>query len=126
MIMRKLTLLFVESTAHGVSKLFSRDKRTFLRIYWMFFIAVGSSLSAWHIYDTSISYLSFQVVTKIETIMEKPMQFPTISFCPNKADFFVNASLNGLFSKCTFSLENCVLEYFEEFYTDTYGKYEIK
>ena len=127
MIKRKISLLLGESAAHGVSKLFKGEKRTFLRLYWVFFIAVGSSLSAWHIYDTAIGYLSYKVVTRIETVDEQPMRFPTISFCPHeKNDSFKNISINQLFKKCTFSLESCMLkaeEYFEEFYTDSYGKY---
>ena len=122
---QKLTALSQESTAYGVPKLVYKNKSYFLRFYWLFFIAVGSSLSAWYIYDTVTGYLSYQVVTRIESIYEQPMRFPTVSFCPHKTNFFENTSFNSIFTKCNFRLETLMPElekHFEEFYTQDYGK----
>ena len=65
-------------------------------------------------------------MTRIESIYEQPIRFPTVSFCPSKVNFFNNKSIGTIFTNCSFSLDpSCMLNagnFFEEFYTETNGK----
>jgi hypothetical protein len=83
MILNTLSKLLKDSTAYGVPKIFKRDK-LFLKIYWLIFVLLGTSASSYYTFATIINYFKYDVVTKIESVYEQPMLFPTITFCSDQ------------------------------------------
>ena len=83
MLINTLTKLLKDSTAYGVPNIFKRDK-IFLKIYWLIFVLLGTSVSSYYTFATIINYFKYDVVTKIESVYEQPMIFPTITFCSDQ------------------------------------------
>ncbi len=88
MLINTLTKLLKDSTAYGVPNIFKRDK-IFLKIYWLIFVLLGTSVSSYYTFATIINYFKYDVVTKIESVYEQPMIFPTITFCSDQNGFQV-------------------------------------
>lgn len=118
LILQNISQLLTESTALGVPKIF-RSKRIFLKLYWLFFFLFGSFATLFFIQDYIINYLQYEVVTKIESIYQQPMTFPTVSFCAKNSSAFVNKKLSEILLFCLFNLDNsCKLDpenFFESF-----------
>jgi hypothetical protein len=68
-----------------------RTRRLFIKIVNFFFILFSLILS-WYLVATNIeSYLNYETVTSIDTIIENESDFPTVSFCSeNIKDFQIN------------------------------------
>ena len=100
----------------------------FNKIFWLFYLFAFAILTAWYIVDFINTYLSYEVVTKIEDICEQPMRFPTVSFCP---DTNQNGFKNFLIFKerlkdCSFNSDTGCMKnperYFESFIHDYNGQ----
>jgi len=104
-IKKNLVELLSDSTAYGVPKIF-KSKRPFLRKFWLTFFLVGFFVSIGFIHEAIINYLDFEVITKIESIYEQPMPFPTISFCPQDGQGFENITLKQLIKQCWHNLDH--------------------
>jgi len=90
MLINTLTKLLKDSTAYGVPNIFKRDK-IFLKIYWLIFVLLGTSVSSYYTFATIINYFKYDVVTKIESVYEQPMIFPTITFCSDQnGNYYLN------------------------------------
>ena len=114
-----------DSSVYGLSKII-QSTNLFYKIFWSLFILFGSIATVYYVIDAVSDFLEYQVVTKIVSIYEHSMPFPTVSFCPSTANFFDNLDLKKMFVKCTYNLDpSCQLNpdnNFEPFYTDVYGK----
>ena len=93
--------LLSESTAYGLPRIF-RSKRFLLKIYWLLFFLMGSLASIMFVLSSLKNYYDFEVITKIESVYEQPMPFPTVSFCPYGPDediiksiYWCGFNLNG-------------------------------
>jgi len=119
-LIKNLSEMLSDSTAYGVPKLF-RSKRLFYKLFWLAFILMGSGASVYYIWDAINSYYDYEVITKIESVYEQPMLFPTISFCPYTQFFFDNKSLTSILKQCSFNLDQSCQsnpdKYFERFKT---------
>jgi hypothetical protein len=72
--------LALESTGHGINKIF-RSKTIEFKIFWICLIVASASSCLYVIYLGVAKFLMFNVVTTVTDIEESPTQFPTISIC---------------------------------------------
>ena len=91
-------------TAYGVPKLIN-SKKVLNKIFWIFYLCISAVLSIWFINGTINDYLSYDVLTKIESIYEQSSKLPTVSFSSYSSQGFGNKSLLNLFKECSFSLD---------------------
>jgi len=108
-IKKNLVELLSDSTAYGVPKIF-KSKRAFLRKFWLAYFLIGFFVSIFFIYKAIMNYLDYEVITKIESIYEQPMLFPTISFCPRVPHAFDKINLNKIVKQCWFNLDESCLK----------------
>ncbi len=102
---KSLTEIVLSSSIHGIPNIL-RKKQLAYKLLWIFSTFISTIICVWFLYDTIIvKYLSYSVVTKIETIYEQPTIFPTISICTTKSDYFRNNDLNKTFKYCWFSYD---------------------
>ena len=112
---KNLTELLSNSTAYGLPKLF-QSNRFVLKLFWLSFLLFGSIASIYYVFDAVNSYLDFDVITKIESVYEQPMPFPTISFCPYYSNRFDKKPLNEIVKDCWFNLDRACLNKSESFF----------
>jgi hypothetical protein len=72
--------LALESTNHGLNKLF-RSKTTEFKIIWSFLVVASAAACIYVIYLGVAKYLMFNVVATVTDIEESPIEFPTVSIC---------------------------------------------
>ena len=58
-------------TAYGIPNLF-KSKRLFNRVFWIGFLFASAATAAYYIYESLLSYLSYDVVTIIKTNFKQP------------------------------------------------------
>ena len=68
------------STIHGIEKIF-KPRRTFLKVLWVTFFMASTAACGFFIANSIISYLGYEVVTKVQIIYEVPQLFPTVAIC---------------------------------------------
>ena len=111
-------------TSYGIPHL-TRCKSLYNKIFWLFFSFLSILISIWYIYDAIQSYLSYDIVTKVVSVYEQPLQFPTISFCCYGGDFFNSRQLKEIIRECMFNLDTGCKDdldnYFEPFYNPVNG-----
>ena len=76
------------STVHGMSYIFSRDRKIPEKILWMIFIIIGATFASWWSFNIFTSWKSDPVLTTIEDFaypIEK-IEFPSITICPQGSD----------------------------------------
>ena len=119
---KNIAFLLSESTAYGLPRIF-KTERLHLKIFWLIFFILGSLASGWYIWDAVMSYLDYEIITKIESVYEQPMPFPTVSICPFYGGNVFNTSLNDIIDICIFHLDNSCQtypdNYFERIYTES-------
>jgi hypothetical protein len=95
----------LSSTSHGIPNIIKSD-RTCLKIMWLIFFLLSSSVGIYLVIESFINYFSFDVVTSIKVFKETPTEFPAITFfiLRNKR---VNISLSNLIDECTFNKFSC-------------------
>lgn len=69
---------------------------------WLFFIIASSVSCSWYIFQSFQNFLSYPVVTNIESKYETPTQFPAVLFC---SDSFKNKTFNDLITECNFHVD---------------------
>jgi len=116
-ISENLFYLLKDSTAYGLPRIF-HSKRLFLKIYWLLFFMIASVASIKFVLSSLNNYYEFEVITKIESVYQQPMLFPTITMCPYKSDEDIIKSITW----CGFNLngscfDNDPKNYFEIFQT---------
>lgn len=68
------------STTHGIPQI-ARAKNNFLKLMWLIFFIICSSVCVFNILTTFADFLNYKVNVDIETINEYQTQFPAVSFC---------------------------------------------
>ena len=68
------------TTTHGIPKIMKSDNR-FTQIMWLLFVVGSSALCGGLIAESVISYLEYDVNTKIRSISDLPTIYPTITVC---------------------------------------------
>ena len=79
--LKYIFLKWVDSlTLHGIPNLI-RTKHTIMKILWAIAFIISSGLCAYMTYSGVTNYFQYDVVTKIKTIEENPIYFPTVTIC---------------------------------------------
>lgn len=121
-IKEEIRALFLGSTAQLVVKVL-KTKNIFFKIFWCLIMVLCVTICVASAIRNVTAYLSYEIVTKIDTIYETQSQFPTLSFC-NTATF--TTSLEKIILHCQFNSNNdCFVnykKYFEEFTDSIYGR----
>jgi hypothetical protein len=118
-IKNKTIELALASTAHGLPNII-KTENLICRIIWFTCFLLSITCCVYNITNTIQDFLSYDVVTQIDTIFETKSQFPSISFCSNP-EFDSNLKLEKSILKCEINKDtsSCHLTS----YNDThYGK----
>jgi len=75
--------LVQDSTVYGLPKIL-RSKRTYSRVFWVFFFFASLTAASYYIVTDLVDYFSYDVVTVVKTVYDQHPEFPTISFCSRK------------------------------------------
>lgn len=75
---------FTDSTAHGLSPLVKREN-TFIRIVWLSCLLVSAGVCAYMITLSILSFFSYEVVSKTESVYLLSTEFPAVTLCNQNA-----------------------------------------
>jgi len=104
-ILEKSIEIGLASTSHGIPNIIKSD-RTCLKVMWLIFFLLSSSVGIYLVIESFINYFSFDVVTSIKVINEIPTQFPAVTFFILRNNR-VNISLSNLIFQCQFNTFSC-------------------
>jgi hypothetical protein len=104
-IKQKSKELILTSTSHGLPHAF-RTNRLLLKIMWITLFLTSTLFGFYTVIQTINTYLSYEIVTKIDVITEIPTDFPAITLI-NLRNRKNNMSLNEIMILCNFNLEEC-------------------
>jgi len=104
-ILEKSIEIGLGSTSHGIPNIIKSDEKC-LKIMWLVFFLLSSSVGIYTIIQSFNNYFSFDVVTSIKVIKEMPVEFPTITFYILRNNS-ISKSLNDLISDCNFNTFSC-------------------
>ena len=68
-------------TMHGIYRILTSTNQAG-KIFWLVLFLSSSSYVTYQVIDISKSFLDHSVITKVEKKIEKPLNFPAITFCP--------------------------------------------
>jgi len=89
-IMKKILKYLANLSIFGFSKI-NKQKNIFHEIFWIFFVLFGTLMSMCLSIQVINDYLSFDKITKFESIYEQPTRFPALSFCSDLPYEFENS-----------------------------------
>lgn len=115
-IKENLSDLLGESTSYGLPRIFKTNK-VILKIFWLTYFLIGGIATVVFVLNVIMSYLEYEIISRIQTISEQSMSFPAISICPTNSNSFNNKSLDQILEKCNFDGEDCLKNannYFEK------------
>lgn len=115
---KKIANIILSSTIHGLPSVFRTD-RLIIKIIWLSLFLICSAFGIYMIIDKFLTYLKFEVVTKIDVIPESSSEFPTITFYSLKHPKS-NYPLNDIIIDCKFNDYNCTVNDFDVI-TDEFG-----
>jgi len=108
MIFNKLKVMLSESTAFGLPNIFKRE-RIFNKLFWIIFVLLGTVSSVYFTIEAINDYFNYEIITKIESVYEQPLKFPTITICDDgtksnetveNEEYFNNKKPWHVISKC--------------------------
>ena len=111
--------LTISSTYQGLPSVL-RTKRLFFKTMWTIFFIGCASFCFFLIKDSIMSYLDYDVVTRIDLIQENPAPFPTITFC-NLNKKYSKYNLNETLIDCTFGPSKCLSSEFNWYFDPVNG-----
>lgn len=69
-----------DSTTHSIPHIFKREN-VCLKLFWLACFLTSATVCAYTVFNAITNYFHFETVTKVDTILEMPTQFPTVSIC---------------------------------------------
>jgi hypothetical protein len=66
----------------GLGKVFSYENKL-LKLLWLSIFLLFSGLTAWLVALNIADYFTYEIITKIEVVNERPATFPTLTICDN-------------------------------------------
>jgi hypothetical protein len=82
---------FMDSTAHGLPKIVSRDNQL-VKVFWLICFLASALTCVLTIRSSVREYFNYETVTKTEVVQEIPTLFPSVSIC-NENFFFSDDSI---------------------------------
>ena len=79
------------TTGHGLGNIVGTDKLC-LKIMWLTAWLVGVAFTVFLILSNLLAYFTWEVITKVRVIDERPMLFPKVTFC-NVDPYITNESI---------------------------------
>ena len=108
-----LKRLALTSTSHGLPNIF-RTKRYSIKIMWLIFFVISTSLGVYMSVRSVSNYLSHNVITQLDVIYELPTQFPTVTFF-NLRNSKSKMRLENLLIDCFYNDDVCNATDFDVF-----------
>ena len=90
-IKENLSNLLGESTSYGLPRIFKTNK-VILKIFWLIYFLIGGIATVVFVLNVIMSYLEYEIISRIQTISEQSMPFSAISICPTISNSFNNKS----------------------------------
>ena len=87
MIKKEISDLIESSTSYGLPNLIRR-KSKFNKVFWLVFFIASASASFGYILSDLRDYFQHEVVTLVESKIDYPTEFPTVSFCSAERNFY--------------------------------------
>jgi hypothetical protein len=87
MIKKQIFDLIESSTSYGLPNLIRR-KSKFSKGFWLVFFFASASAAFGYIFVDLRDYYQYEVVTLVESKLDYPTEFPTVSFCSVKPNFY--------------------------------------
>ena len=108
------------STSHGIPNLV-RTRSLFILIMWSSFTIISACVGSYYVLNSITDFFKYEIVTKLEIINEKVVQFPAISICTLPS---LNTAINKIITKSYFDdvLQKNFSDYFEEYADVLKGK----
>jgi hypothetical protein len=108
------------STSHGIPNLV-RTRSLFILIMWSSFTIISACVGSYYVLNSITNFFKYEIVTKLEIINEKVVQFPAISICALPS---LNTTLDEIIAKSYFDdvLQSNFSNYFEEYADPLKGK----
>jgi len=103
--------LILSSTSHGLPNIFGAKRRS-IKLMWLLLFTIFSSIGIYMVYSTITNYLKYEVVTKIDVITRRPIEFPAVTII-NLRNPKSNVSLSKIMINCRFNDEQCSENDFE-------------
>ena len=75
-----LNELVIDSTSHGLPKIF-KSKHFPMKLMWTICFIVSTCYCSYSIFQITCDYFNYDVVTVFETVYETPAKFPVITLC---------------------------------------------
>jgi len=114
---KNLSDLLGESTSYGLPRIF-KTKTNIMKIFWLIYFLIGGIATVVFVLDVVMSYLEYEIISRVQSISEQSMPFPAISICPTNSNSFKNKSIDQILEKCVFGDgEDCLKNannYFEK------------
>ncbi len=111
--------LALASTAHGLPNII-KTENLICRIIWLTCFLLSITCCVYNINNAIQDFLSYNVVTQIDTIFETKSQFPSISFCSDP-EFDSNLKLEKSILKCEINKDTSY-DHFTSYNDTHYGK----
>ncbi len=92
------------TTIDGVCNVM-KSKRYFHKIIWLLCLICCVSIGCWFVILIILKFTSFEVVINIESSLETPVEFPTVTICSRDQCSFNEKHLTDLISECTFNYD---------------------
>ena len=82
--MERLKEFAKDVTMHGIFRIVE-SKKLAVKFFWLILFWGFMSHLIYQVFVTSRSYLNYHVISKIESRIERKLQFPAVTFCPTNS-----------------------------------------
>ena len=116
-IKERISELLFDSTSYAIPHLI-KSQRVFNKIFWVFFLIISIIISFYYTYEAINEYYNYEIVTEIRNEYEQPAEFPTITICSLKTQYFDryrNENWTELFKFAGFGYDYSISENKENF-----------
>jgi hypothetical protein len=99
-ILKKTWELTSDFTLLGLPNIFKR-KRLLNKIFWTVYVFLSTTASIYLVIAAVNDYFEYDIITKIESNYQQPLQFPAITFCSANREFINKSLKNDILLECT-------------------------
>lgn len=99
-ILKKTLELTSNFTLLGLPNIFKRN-RLLNKIFWAVYVFLSTTASIYLAIAAVNDYFEYDIITKIESNYQQPLQFPTVTFCSPNSEFINKSLKNDLLIDCS-------------------------